>query len=111
LGGATIIKDAIVLRNQLILLLKIAGFKLRKWTSNDPILLSDMPGKENVHMQILQLENSTTKILGMIWNTRNYVFQYNLNKIEFQKITTKRKISSVIATIFDPLRLIGPVVV
>jgi len=66
LGGASTSKDAILLRNQLILLLNSAGLKLRKWTSNDPILFSDMPDKENVHMQILELEKSTTKIYEMI---------------------------------------------
>jgi len=74
LGGASTAKDAMLLRNQLILLLKSAGFELCKWTSNDPVLLSDMPDKENVHMQILDLENSTTKIFGLLWNTKNDVF-------------------------------------
>jgi len=111
LSEASTVKDAMLSRNQLILLLKSAGFELRKWISNDPVLLSDTPDKENVHMQILDLENSTTKIYGLIWNTKNDVFHYNINKIESNKINTKRTILTTISTIFDPLGFIGPFVV
>lgn len=66
LGGASTVENAILLRNQLIILLKGADFELQKWISNNTDLLIDMPNKEIVHMQVLHLENNNTKILGLL---------------------------------------------
>ncbi|XP_022170758.1 uncharacterized protein LOC111034046 [Myzus persicae] len=112
LGGARTISDAILLRDQLINVLKRAGFELRKWASNEPELLSNIPNTDNVSMQVLDNEyDSVIKLLGLYWNTSLDVFQYKVNELpEDNTLITKRNVLSTIATIFDPLGLIGPVV-
>jgi hypothetical protein len=112
LSGAVTISDALILRDQLINVLKGAGFELRKWTSNEPELLSNISNTDNVHMQVLDNEyGSVIKILGLYWNTSLDIFQYKVNDLtEDNTLITKWNVLSTIATIFDPLGLIGPVV-
>lgn len=50
LSGAATISDAILLRDQLINVLKHAGFELRKLTSNEPEILSNISNTDNVHI-------------------------------------------------------------
>lgn len=52
-------------------------------------------------------------MLGLFWNPRNVTYQYKVNDPSQQIITliTKQNILSSIATIFDPLGLIGPIVI
>lgn len=113
LGGASTISDAILLRNQLLNVLKRASFELRKWTSNEPELLSNITNTDNVHMQVLDNEyGSIIKILSLYWNTSLDIFQYtDYDLTEDNTRITKRNVLSTIATIFDPLGLIGPVVI
>ncbi|KAG5869215.1 hypothetical protein JTB14_006539 [Gonioctena quinquepunctata] len=42
-GGASTFEEARVLITELIALMKLGGFELRKWSSNEPFLLSDLP--------------------------------------------------------------------
>ncbi|KAG5864624.1 hypothetical protein JTB14_001350 [Gonioctena quinquepunctata] len=42
-GGASTFEEARVLITELIALMKLGGFELRKWSSNEPSLLSDLP--------------------------------------------------------------------
>jgi len=48
LGGVSTVSDAILLRDQLINVLKRVSFELRKWTSNEPELLSNISNTDNV---------------------------------------------------------------
>jgi len=67
----------------------------------------------NVHMQVLDNEyGSIIKILGLYWNTSLDIFQYKVNDLtEDNTRITIRNVLSTIATIFDPLGIIGPVVI
>lgn len=102
--------EVVKLKDDLITLLKRGGFELRKWASNEPKLLSDLPES---YLQTndfsLDLENDTTlKILGLRWNPGKDNFFYSFDNVE--KICTKRNILSELARIFDPAGYLTPVV-
>jgi len=110
LSGANSIQEAINLRNDVIEILRKGGFELRKWAVSDPALLTDMPryGIDDDKL-ILELDNGPTKILGLIWNPSEDVLQYKVLPYDNSALISKRKILSDIASIYDPLGLIGPV--
>lgn len=64
LGGADTVAAAITLRDEIINALNSAGFKLRKWISNDPRLLTNIENDDNDPLRILNLDGSAVKTLG-----------------------------------------------
>ncbi|XP_029348389.1 uncharacterized protein LOC115034949 [Acyrthosiphon pisum] len=87
LSGAETKEEAIKLRDEVILIMKKAGMTLRKWSSNEPSIVSCMSEKENANECIFE-EESITKILGLYWNA-----------------------DAETPAIFDPLGLVGPIIV
>ena len=55
-------------------------------------------------------ENPIQKTLGIIWDSQRDLFTYTVQLIDLQTTSTKRKLLSEIAKIFDPLELLGPVI-
>lgn len=111
LGGASTIEQAIELRNEIITILSAAGFHLRKWVSNNTQITTGIPNINNDPLQVLNIGVSAIKTLGLFWMPGDDTYQYKFEKINDVKTITKRIVLSTIATIFDPLSLIGPVVV
>ncbi|XP_033221053.1 uncharacterized protein LOC117175454 [Belonocnema kinseyi] len=110
LTGASTWHEAAFLRNDLSKLLEKGGFPLRKWASNDPTLLSDVPvNPSDTHMSLDP--KSTIKTLGIQWNPRQDFIFYSVNLSDCPKQVTKRSILSQVAKLFDPLGLLGPVIV
>lgn len=64
-------------------------------------------------MRVLNLNGDTIKTLVLYWCPKNDTYQYKVNELinNQQNNITKRKILSIIAAIYDPLGLIGPIVV
>lgn len=52
----------------------------------------------------------TTKTLGVYWNPNSDTFSYLVNSIEVADYVTKRTMLSQIAKLYDPLGLLGPVI-
>ncbi|XP_044578945.1 uncharacterized protein LOC123261417 [Cotesia glomerata] len=109
LSGAKTVAEAITLRDQLITMLKKGGFNVRKWASNHPALLIKVQEHpESSHMSLDP--DSATKTLGIRWHARDDYFFYVVN-ISNQSNITKRTILSQIAKLFDPIGLLGPIIV
>jgi len=100
------------LRDDLITVLQRAGMELCKWSSNDPSLLENVDTATNINANdnLIDVEN-TSKILGMYWNQNIDAYQYTIRPFNENMRITKRVILSEIASVFDPLGLISPVIV
>lgn len=111
LSGAETKEEAIKLRDEVILIMKKAGMTLRKWSSNEPSIVSCMLEKENANECIFE-EESITKILGLYWNADGDVLQYKVKEYHDENTTiSKRHILAETAAIFDPMGLVGPIIV
>ena len=65
------------LRRQLSELLTLAGFKLRKWSSNEPIVIEDIPLQDRLStLEISKDELLKTKTLGVMWEANKDVFTF-----------------------------------
>lgn len=111
LGGAQTIDAAVKLRDEIVVITNKGGFNLRKWVSNDQRLLTGIQNDDNDPLRVLNLDGSAVKTLGLSWSPSNDTYAYKIDKINNNGVITKRTVLSAIATIFDPLSLIGPVVV
>ncbi|XP_051166617.1 uncharacterized protein LOC127284933 [Leptopilina boulardi] len=110
LTGCQTIKEAKILRDELIILLKKGGFTLRKWASNEPSLLFENSNKiETTHMSLDK--DSSKKTLGVQSDCNRDVISYVVNLSETCSQVTKRSILSEISKIFDPYGLLGPVII
>ncbi|XP_018360400.1 PREDICTED: uncharacterized protein LOC108759454 [Trachymyrmex cornetzi] len=85
-------------------------FKLRKWASNCPAVLSEIGGEDAVTNNIQIPNDGQRKTLGITWNAQADVLVYGVNIPNGNKIT-KRHILAVISKIFDPLGLLAPCIV
>ncbi|XP_078051367.1 uncharacterized protein LOC144477514 [Augochlora pura] len=88
----------------------MAGLNIRQWASNHPALLQGL-AEENVNKRLQLGESSTIKTLGVAWNSLDDTISYAVTISEPIGPITKRSISSEIAKIYDPLGLLGPVII
>ncbi|KAJ8949758.1 hypothetical protein NQ318_005081, partial [Aromia moschata] len=86
-SGSSTLESACRLKQDLISLLSKGGFELRKWASNNPDLLTDLP-ISHLSNDPLSLETSVTPI---------------------DRSCTKRHMLSELARIFDPLGFLAPI--
>ena len=94
-------------------LFKSRGFKLRKWVANSRAksILSEIP-KCDLAANISKITIGSepmqdSKALGVVWDVESYKFKVNLNKTSVG-VTTRRQVTSQLASYFDPLRMIAP---
>ena len=91
--------------------LKDASFNLRKFQSNsselEEIIRNKFGEEENPKM------NDKNKILGIIWDKAQDKLCFDFNEIvkRFKENATKRQVIQAIASIYDPLGLVNPVIV
>ncbi|XP_062703587.1 uncharacterized protein LOC134286039 [Aedes albopictus] len=112
LTGVNSIEEGQELVQQLLQLMNSAGLQLRKWASNCPQILQAVPEHLRDERTLLDLEAaSPVKTLGLQWNTRTDEFCFEVPKHSDVYPITKRIVLSDIARLFDPLGLVGPVVV
>lgn len=98
-------------KKQLIELFNLGQFKLRKWISNDPQLVSDLPIDDRLQGSV-SLDNtdpSPLKVLGLKWDPSSDCFLFSVKPSE--SACTKRTILSELARIFDPLGFLSPITI
>lgn len=87
--------------------LKSGGFKLRKFRSNLPSILSSSVIDPNDKVSL----SESTNTLGLNWNPKTDMFQISIVIPNKNDVVTKRFILSTSFKIFDPLGLLSPCVI
>lgn len=112
LAGSFSSDELLQLQRDIHFILESGGFQLRKWLSNKPELLSEFHVDSELSSGILQIgEFEQNKTLGVLWNAYTDTIHFSINPLPASGIFTKRIILSVTSQIFDPLGLLGPIVV
>ncbi|XP_039289297.1 uncharacterized protein LOC120352500 [Nilaparvata lugens] len=116
LSGCNTLEQAVTVSKNLISTLEKGGFQLRKWMSNSTDLLSTIPSHllETSSTKAVANSNDTVaKALGLIWNSTSDMLSISssVGEISHKTTFTKREFLSCIASIFDPLGLISPIVI
>jgi hypothetical protein len=111
-----------------------AGFKLRKWLTNDKklrekidnsetgpgsnCLQPNADGEESYAQQTLgigsKLSSGHERVLRLSWDivNDNFIFEFSKLAEAAKKLTlTKRNILSLLASQFDPMGWIGPIII
>ncbi|XP_055622597.1 uncharacterized protein LOC129766156 [Toxorhynchites rutilus septentrionalis] len=110
--GAEHLDDAVNLRIQLEKMMMKGGFKLRKWASNNSKVLEGIP-EDNLAIRVTEEvdldPDPAVKTLGLIWmpNSDTLKLKINIPTMSDNVTLTKRRVLSIIATLFDPLGLVG----
>ncbi|XP_055543520.1 uncharacterized protein LOC129729063 [Wyeomyia smithii] len=111
LTGTNSVEEGQQLCQELLAITKSAGFVLRKWASNNLAIIRDVPVELKDERTLLKLDASSIKTLGLQWDTVTDEFKFEVPKHSDRLPITKRRVYSDIARLFDPLGLVGPVVV
>ncbi|XP_055645638.1 uncharacterized protein LOC129782531 [Toxorhynchites rutilus septentrionalis] len=111
LSGENTVEEAIKLQKEVQSLLAEGGLELRKWSSNSPEVLENLPigaleGETMLHF----VADQKIKTLGVGWETGSDQLCIEVQPSTNEGIWTKRKIFSAIAKLYDPLGLVSPVV-
>ncbi|XP_065075285.1 uncharacterized protein LOC135699031 [Ochlerotatus camptorhynchus] len=112
--GAKSVEEAIELRQQLEALLAKGGFQLRKWASNEETVLDGLaPENRALKASIYLDRDQCIKSLGLHWEPASDQLKYRIElpADSSDSPLTKRIALSQIARLFDPLGLLGPVVI
>lgn len=111
ISGAECLEDAVRIKNEVIGALSSAGFHLRKWTSNCENFMKTIPDADR-EVDISQeiYIDDTAKTLGIHWQPKEDVFMFKIN-IKENDTRTKRMLLSEVASLFDPLGWLAPIVI
>eukprot|EP00112_Aurelia_sp_Birch-Aquarium-sp1_P022443 Seg633.2 transcript_id=Seg633.2/GoldUCD/mRNA.D3Y31 product="hypothetical protein" protein_id=Seg633.2/GoldUCD/D3Y31 len=125
-SGSSTVKEAFAMFIKAKSRLQDAGFHMHKWKTNHPELREAIkrevdvqensdPERETTYAkESLGHKESESKVLGVKWDIDKDVLKFEFKEIvdkAEQLEPTKRNILSVIASVFDPLGLISPVIV
>ncbi|XP_055584795.1 uncharacterized protein LOC129737660 [Uranotaenia lowii] len=101
-------------RNQLDQLCRRGGFEFRKFASNIESVLDGIPSERRALQSSVELAaDQTIKTLGLHWEPASDHFRFQIRLPEHSRdvVLSKRLALSQIAQLFDPLGLVGPVIV
>lgn len=109
LTGGNSHEELLATRDRLIAVLGRGGFQLNKWCSNHPSILQGLSPSGQLNTNKPIINDNVIKTLGVQWDAKLDHLLYKVN-IETPKKTTKKTVLSQIAKLYDPLGLLGPVV-
>ena len=102
--------EAVQLISELDSVLSSGGFTLSKYASNRPEVLETLPSErlapqlQDIDFHAIDLP--THKTLGLIWHASTDQFRVKVAVAEHS--TTRRGLLSVLASVYDPLGIVGP---
>ena len=108
--GADSTQEAHELQLELCQLCKAGGFNLRKWASNEPTLMEQLPTGDTIPECKWQHGEIYTA-LGVHWSLADDCFRVQVPPTVIDSRITRRSVLSSIARIFDPLGLVSPVTI
>ena len=103
------VATAIELQKQLAGLYHTANMHARKWLSNSPDVLQNIPTAD--HAVAVDLDKGklpSVKTLGVLWSPQTDEFMFSFNCPDEGFEITKRSFLKKIASLFDPLGLLMP---
>lgn len=109
LTGANSTKKAITKRDQITTILNSGQFTLSKWSTNHPRLVKNLPQISSLQNIIID-KNAEARIFGLQWNSSEDSFRFANNIKLTPSKSTKRTMLSEIFQLFNPLGLLGPVI-
>ncbi|XP_062541003.1 uncharacterized protein LOC134209034 [Armigeres subalbatus] len=102
LAGSHTIEEGKQLCKDVLELLKEYGFNLRKWNTNNPAILAEIPPDLRDEREILDLdEKATVKTLGLTWEPAADKFWIKVPYWKPEGHVTHRIVLSEIARLFD----------
>ncbi|XP_051155341.1 uncharacterized protein LOC127277936 [Leptopilina boulardi] len=107
-GGQTF-EETKQMVDELIHVTRKGGMNIRQWASNEPELINFLSTESDDSYICLNLDDKM-KTLGVYWNPRPDTFVYAVKNSNVNAPVTKRTILSETAQLFDPLGLLGPVI-
>ena len=112
LDSTETVETAQHLQNQLSDVLAMAGFNLRKWSSNEAAVIENVPVSDRLPtIDINTGEPPKNKTLGVMWEAARDVFLFQVKQPDMSVIPTKRSVLSAIAALYDPLQFLAPFVI
>jgi hypothetical protein len=110
ISGNETLEEALICQQQLINSLSSCGFKLRKWSSNNGNILTNIPAElQELKSYEIKLDE-TVKTLGISWNPTTDTFEFKVY-VPNAETTTKRKLLSEASKLFDPLGWLSPTII
>ena len=104
------VAEAVTAQTQLCDMLSKQGFRLRKWLLNSSEVLDQI--LETERSKALQSysfpESVSERVLGVHWGVKKDIFTFNVHLREISD--TKRGVLFTIASLYDPLSFVCPVV-
>ncbi|XP_065224344.1 uncharacterized protein LOC135848372 [Planococcus citri] len=113
LSGAENVQAAIVKAQKIHNALMKAQFPLRKYVSNSTEFLTSLAPELVEELKPVSFcSDGVAKILGLQWYPNEDVLRVHHQTVDISKVTlTKQVVSSLIASIFDPLGLVNPILI
>ncbi|XP_057367080.1 uncharacterized protein LOC130688111 [Daphnia carinata] len=105
--------EAIKRARQLKELLQLGGFNLTKWSSSSRKVLAALKplGLANQKLDLDLDKLPMDQALGILWDSEIDTFTFNVGeKVQLYATPTKRNLVSVVATVYDPLGFVAPMV-
>ena len=95
-------EEAIEMRKQMTEILRLGGFHLHKWLTNDPEVLATIPERDSSPRLLELSENKlpTDRTLGFTWDTHENTLKFT--GLKRRPSITKRKVLSQAFSVWDP---------
>lgn len=114
LSGSHSTESAIELYRELDGLFKSGNFLLRKWASNDPKVMEQIPPEHRAIKTQFEVKTSDSiKTLGLVWapSSDTLSFTIDMDSLHPKSRTTKRQLLSDASKLYDPCGILSPIII